>query len=208
MVKVLGPMMSMEASGTIAKIATFSKWKVRPYVRQRVTPANPKSALQISVRQMMKFLSQGWINVGSTPQGSWDDLAAASQISPFNAYIGRNASRWREFQAPAQTYPAPETGTLPVATLDSAVGGPSYIDVTMTMTTLQDCWGVILFRSPTGTFTPSRANAIAVIEIDGTGSVVFTDSGLDAGTYYYDANFFTKEGVLGPDEGEVNGTAT
>jgi len=208
MVKVLGPMMSFEASGTLAKIATFSKWKGRPYVRQRVTPANPKSALQVSVRQMMKFLSQAWVGVGSTPQGTWDDLAAASQISPFNAFIGRNASRWREFQAPAQTYPAPETGTPPAATLDSAVGGDSYIDLTMTITTLNDVWGVALFRSPTGVFTPSRANCIAVLEVDSTGTLVYTDSGLAAATWYYDAKFFTKEGVLGDDEGEVNGTST
>ena len=208
MVKVLGPMFSFEASGTIGKIATFSKWKGRPYVRQRVVPANPKSALQVATRAMLRFLSQAWATVGATPQASWDDLAAASQISPFNAYVGRNQSRFREVQAPAQTYPAAETGTQPVATLDSAVGGPSYIDVTFTITTLNAVWGVMIFRSPTGTFTPSRANCIAVLPVDGTGTLVYTDSNLDAGTYYYDAKFFTQEGNLGTDEGEVNGTAT
>jgi len=208
MVKVLGPMMSFEASGTIGDIATFARWKGRPYVRQRVVPANPKSALQVATRAMLRFLSQAWEAIGSTPKGSWDDLAAASQISPFNAYIGRNQSRFREFQAPSQTYPADETGDLPVATLDSAVGGPSYMDLTFTITTLNDVWGVAIFRSPTGTFTPSRSNLIAVIPVDGTGTLVWTDSNLDAGTYYYDAKFFTTEGKLGPDEGEVNGTAT
>jgi len=208
MVKVLGPMFSFEASGTIGKIATFSKWKGRPYVRQRVVPANPKSALQVATRAMLRFLSQAWATVGATPQGSWDDLAAASQISPFNAYVGRNQTRFREFQAPSQTYPAAETGSLPAATLDTATGGPSYIDLAFTITTLNDVWGVAIFRSPTGTFTPSRANCIAVIPVDGTGALVYTDSNLDAGTYYYDAKFFTKEGNLGPDEGEVNGTAT
>jgi len=66
----------------------------------------------------------------------------------------------------------------------------------------------MIFRSPTGIFTPSRATCIAVIEVDSTGTLVYTDSGLDAGTYYYDAKFFTQQGALGPDEGEVNGTAT
>jgi len=207
MVKVYGPMMSMAASGTLGKIATFSNWKGRSYVRKCVTPANPKSVLQVSVRAMMRFLSQEWEGIGSTPKGSWDDAAAATNISPFNAYIAANASRWREFQPPSQTNPAPETGDVPVATLDSAVGGPSYCDVTMTITTLNDVWGVILFRSPTGTFTTSRANAIRVIPITAEEEVVFTDSGLDAGTYYYDARFFTKEGVLGDEEGEVSGTA-
>lgn len=208
MVKVLGPMMSFEASGTIGKIATFSKWKGRPYVRQRVVPSNPKSALQVATRAILKFLSQAWVDVGSTPQGTWDDLAAASQISPFNAFVGRNGSRFREFQAPSQSYPAPETGTPPVATLDSATGGPSYADLTFTITTLNNVWGVMIFRSPTGTFTPSRANCIAIIPVDGTGTLVYTDSNLAAGTYYWDAKFFTMEGLLGADEGEVTTTVT
>jgi hypothetical protein len=208
MVKVLGPMFSFEASGTIGSIATFSKWKGRPYVRQRVIPSNPKSALQVSTRAMMRFLSQAWVDVGATPQASWDALAAAAQISAFNAYISRNQQRYREFQAPSQTYPAAETGTLPVATLDSAVGGPSYMDLTMTITTLNAAWGVMLFRSATGTFTPSRGNCIAVLPVNGTGTLVYTDSNLAAGVWYYDAKFFTAEGSLGPDEGEVNGTAT
>jgi len=208
MVKVAGPLMSFDASGTLAKTATFSKWKGRPYVRQRVIPANPKSALQVSVRAILRFLSQVWVDIGSTPKGTWDDLAKAAQISPFNAYVGRNGSRWREFQAPSQSYPAAETGTPPVATLDSATGGPSYVDLTFTVTTLNDVWGVMIFRSPTGTFDTSRANCIAAIPVDGTGALVYTDSGLDAGTYYYDARFFTKEGLLGDEEGEVSGTAT
>lgn len=208
MVKVLGPMFSFEASGTIGNIATFSKWKGRPYVRQRVIPSNPKSALQVSTRAMLKFLSQAWTSVGTTPKGTWDELAAASQISAFNAYISRNQSRWREFQAPAQTYPAPETGTPPVATLDSATGGPSYCDLAFTITTMNDVWGVAVFRSPTSTFTPSRSNCIAILPVTGTGAMSYTDSNLVAGTYYYDAKFFTKEGVLGADEGEVSGTAT
>jgi len=208
MVKVLGPMFSFEASGTIGKIATFSKWKGRPYVRQRVIPSNPKSPLQVSTRAMMRFLSQAWAGVGSTPQGTWEDLAAAAQISPFNSFISRNQQRYREFQAPSQTYPAAETGTEPAATLDSATAGPSYADLAFTITTLNDVWGVMIFRSPTSTFTPSRANCIAVIPVDGTGALVYTDSNLAAGDYYWDAKFFTKEGLLGEDEGEVTDTVT
>jgi len=208
MVKLHGPCMSLAASRSIANIITFSNWKGRPYARQLVTPANPKSVLQVSTRAMMRFLSQAWASIGSTPQGSWDDKAAALNVSPFNAYIRDNLQRWREFQAPGASDPAGETGVEPVATLDSATGGPSYCDVQFTITTLNDVWGVILFRSPTGTFDSSRANAIRVIPVDATGTLVYTDSGLDAGDYYYDARFFTDDGLLGAEEGEVTGTAT
>jgi len=206
MVKLAGPLMSLDASGSIAGAITFSKWKGRNYARQLVQPANPRSVLQVSTRAMLKFLSQDWINVGATPQGSWADRAAQTNISPFNAYIAANMSRWRQFQAPAQTDPAPETGTLPVAVLTSATGGPSYIDLLLTLTTISDCWGVMLFQSSTGTFTPSRANCIAVLPF--TATVTYTVSGLVAGAYFFDAKFFTKEGALGPDEGEVTASAT
>lgn len=205
---VSGPLFSLDASGKLANAIVFSKWKGRPYVRQLVKPANPKSALQVSVRAMLRFLAQMWQGIGSTPQASWEDLADASIISPFNAFVGRNGSRWREFQAPSQTHPAAETGTPPVATLDSATGGPSYADIEFTITTLNDVWGVMIFRSPTGTFATSRANCIAIIEVDGTGTLVYTDSGLDAGDYYWDARFFSKEGLLDAEEGEVTTTVT
>ena len=208
MVKVYGPMMSLDASGSVAGALTFSKWKGRNYVRQRVVPANPRSALQVAVRAMLKFLSQAWTNVGSTPQASWEDLADASAISAFNAYVGKNQARWREFQAPSQTHPAAETGTEPVATLDSATGGVRHIDHEFTVTTLNDVWGVMIFRSPTGSFNTAISNCIAVLEVDQTGTLVYTDSNPTPGEYYYDARFFTKEGKLGAEEGEVNATAT
>lgn len=208
MVKTYGPMFSLDASGTIANAITFSKWKGRSYARQRVIPSNPKSVLQVSMRAMMKFLTQEWAGIGSTPKGTWDARAAASNISPFNAFIGCNQALWREFSAPSQTDPVPGTGTLPVAVLTGAVGGPAHVDVTLTITTPNDVWGVILFRSPTGTFTPSIANCIAVLPYVTAAAHVYTDSNLAAGNYYYDAKYFTKEGVLGPDEGEMMGTAT
>lgn len=43
MAKVTGPLMSLDASGTVGKTATFSKWKGQNYVRLRVTPRNPQS---------------------------------------------------------------------------------------------------------------------------------------------------------------------
>ncbi len=207
-VKVNGPLMSMDASGSVAGAITFSKWKGRNYVRQRVVPTNPKTALQVSVRAMMSFLAQQWAGLGASPKASWAEVASDASISPFNAFVSQNLQRWREFSAPGQTLPVAETGTAPVATLDSATGGPSYCDVALTVTTANDVWGVILFRSPTGSFTTSRANAVAVLPVTAAGAIIYTDSDLDPGAYYYDARFFTKEGVLGAEEGEVTGTAT
>jgi len=69
-------------------------------------------------------------------------------------------------------------------------------------------WGVILFRSATTITTPALSQAIAVLPVTGTGTITYTDSGLTAGTYHYNAIFFTKEGKVGSAEGDVSGTCT
>ena len=58
MAKVTGPLMSMSASGTVGKTATFSIWKGRPYVRHRVIPMNPKSTAQKTVRSVLGALAK------------------------------------------------------------------------------------------------------------------------------------------------------
>ena len=43
MAKVTGPLMSLEASGTIGDALTFSRWVGRPYVRRYSVPSNPQT---------------------------------------------------------------------------------------------------------------------------------------------------------------------
>src|ERR1044072_4429940 len=50
MPNVKGPLFSMEASGTLGGTITFDK---RGFVRQRVIPANPKTAAQGNQRQRL-----------------------------------------------------------------------------------------------------------------------------------------------------------
>jgi len=57
--KVVGPLMSMDASGGYAGAMVFAKWKGRAYVRQLVTPANPHSADQEAARNKLRVASNG-----------------------------------------------------------------------------------------------------------------------------------------------------
>jgi len=58
MAKVKGPLMSLEASGSVANTITFSTWKGRPYVRQLVTPSNPSTAGQIAIRKVLGSIAK------------------------------------------------------------------------------------------------------------------------------------------------------
>lgn len=58
MARVTAPLLSLDASGTVGKTATFSKWKGRNYVRLRVTPQNPQSNSQAQVRTILAALGK------------------------------------------------------------------------------------------------------------------------------------------------------
>jgi hypothetical protein len=58
MAKVTGPLMSMTASGTVGKVATFSIWKGIAYVRNRVIPKNPMSTLQKAARSALGTIAK------------------------------------------------------------------------------------------------------------------------------------------------------
>lgn len=64
MARVTGPLMSMEASGTIGKTLTFASWVGRQYVRRWTRPANPQTQYQMDQRNAFSVIGVGvsWAN--------------------------------------------------------------------------------------------------------------------------------------------------
>jgi hypothetical protein len=82
MPKVIGPLMSMSASGTIGNTITFDK---RGFVRQRVIPTNPRSDEQGNVRQKLLAVQKTLTLLGATV------IAAVKTLAPvayrWNSYL-------------------------------------------------------------------------------------------------------------------------
>lgn len=120
MVKLTGPMMSIDASGTFAKSIVFSKWKGINYARRHAVPANPNSPAQRGVRALFKFISQDFAGLSAPIKAEWLALAANGNITALNAQIRDAQNRakigdgWRE--SPTGTNPggidAPTSLTL------------------------------------------------------------------------------------------------
>lgn len=211
MTKVFAPALSLDASGTIGDAITFSKWKGRHYIRQRVIPANPKSGLQVGFRSMFRFLAQNWAALTAPNKATWNDLADAAVISNFNAYMGNNQDRWRRFNSPTVQTPATETdavGTYTAGT-PAATGGVASVVIAHTIDLLiNENWGLMIFKGTTG-FNTALSNCVAVILSDTVDvAYSFLDSPLSAATYYYNCRLFTLDGVLGPELGEISAAAT
>jgi len=201
-------MLSLDASGSLANALVFSKWKGRNYVRSLVKPANPKAAKQVSVRAMFKFLSQSWNGIASGPKATWNDRADDAVISPFNAFMGYNQSRWRNFQAPSMTDPAAPEGAFAGVSGFSATGGIRMATLGWTVGAANHGWGYMIFRSTTPDFDADFTNLIAVVECLTADTYEYINTPLVAGTYYYDWIGFTKEGDQTAEYGEQSAVVT
>lgn len=196
MVKLAGPAMSLDASGTIGGVLTFSKWKGRPYVRTRVIPSNPKSAAQMGVRAMMKFLAQAWAALGASPKASWDTAGDARKISAFNAYQSANMSHWRD------NLPAGQTNTLLRATAAAAITGTAAGDLgryafsSVTIGAGAGQWGLIVYMSTVTGFTPNWNNARQIVVAAAGGDTDIQIGPLASGTYYLRYATFSVDGKI------------
>lgn len=197
MAKVTGPLMSMTASGTVGKTLTFGTWKGRAYVRNHVIPNNPKSALQVGVRAMFGFLAAAWNALGGTDKSSYDEGAAAQQISAFNEYMQNNMDRWANNQAPSENAVPAETVTGATISAHTYTGGENHVDIDLTLSTATDQSAVAIFRDSAEITTLSYSKCIAVIPVGGDTTLQYVDSDLAAGTYHYRMAAITNDGNFG-----------
>lgn len=206
MASITGPLHSDDASGKFAGSIVYSKWKGRNYARQLVTPSNPKSAAQVGIRVMMKWLSQIWSSLSAPDKATWDTLAEASQVSSFNAMVGNNLARWQANAGPTQAYPAAETNDdlLPDdvgvdGELLSTTGHDGFASggATPDSTGAADAIAAILFRGAAAPTPLSWATAIQILAVTPGAAWTFTDSPLDAGTYHYKIAYFSDDGAIG-----------
>ncbi len=194
MVKLAGPAMSLDASGTIGGILTFSKWKGRPYVRTRVIPSNPKSAPQLAVRAVMKFLAQAWSTLATPNKLSWDLAAEANKISAFNAFTSANQRNWRDGLVPGKTSSFLRTTAAAAVSGSTATAAGRYANSVVTLGAGAAQWGLIVFMSSSTGFTPNWNNARLLVPASPGGDTTINIGPLAAGDYYLRYKTFSADG--------------
>lgn len=72
------------------KDVVFSIWKGINYIRSRVTPSNPRSALQTAQRDALKHTLTMWQSIKSWAKDVWDVYATGYALSGYNRYMDDN----------------------------------------------------------------------------------------------------------------------
>lgn len=142
MAKVNAPLLSFSASGTIAGTQTYSKWKGRPYVRQRVTPSNPDTAGQQLTRNAFTWVNNVWKNGPALLQAPWDLYATGQVLTGRNAFVGQNVRALRSQTDLANMIlsPGAKGGIIPAGIV--ATGGANQITVDLTAPALPTGWTI------------------------------------------------------------------
>lgn len=198
MAKVVGPLMSIEASGTYGKTLVFSKWKGRPYVRELVTPKNPKLPKQKGVRAMMGFLAKAWAGLLAGEKDDYDAGALSKSILPFNEFVSMNLAAWQLFTSPSKNYPAEKASTPLTLTSQGLTAGVGMVTVILTPASATAIWGYLVFRELAAITAPSWADCVAVLPANGANAVTWVDTSVVSGTpYHYRSCIFNDDGIKG-----------
>ncbi len=209
MAVVKGPLFSLDASGTVGGSIVFGKWKGRNYVRRHAIPANPESVGQVSVRSMLRFLTQYWDSLTDAEKATWDVRAAATDISPFNAYVSYSMLRWGRYASPTKADPATETGTPGTILAPTATAGSRSILLAVPISAAADNWGVVIHSDLTTSFTPSRNTGRRMIPAESVATFEWLDFPLTVGVeVFYRFESFSDEGVSDLLVGEQSATPT
>jgi hypothetical protein len=198
--------MSIAASGSIGKSIVFSSWKGRAYARQLVTPSNPQTAGQKSVRAMLKFLAQSWAALTAGNKATWNLIAADSSISPFNAYVKYALNRWSHFKGPTKAYPAADASTPAGAPTTTVTAAVRELSLSIADGSPVSTWGFVIHRSTTTGFTPSRATAVICRIKTATPTVIIDTPLLTGVPYFYRVGAMMDDGILGVLEAQKTGT--
>lgn len=95
MAKVTGPLLSLDASGSVASTMTFSRWKGVNYVRQRVIPTYTNTTLQVNARALVHDASIAWksgatvgaVTINAAYKLAYNTAASGMALSGFNLFI-------------------------------------------------------------------------------------------------------------------------
>lgn len=194
MVRLKGPGMGQEASGSIADTVTFSKCKGVSYLKLHAKPANPKTQPQVSVRTVTQLIATDWRNFTANEKDTWAALAARNNVSPYNACLAYNLTQWAHFLFPSRTYPPTRTGTNHLFSEISVVPHGRGALWTYAVTDMRDGWTMALHVVPAPGGTATYQNCIRMMAPTAPGTITWLWSPLDPGTYNFRAVGTTTSG--------------
>ncbi len=199
MATATSPLFALEATGSLGKALTFSSLRNTGVVRSQPRPGQPRSPAQQSTRAMISFLGRTWGTIPLATRADWTAPALAQGLSAYNFYIRYNMQRWSRRSFPTQSYPATEAGTMGFGIFFSAFPYPRRILTWSQVWTVDDAWGIAVYRALTFGGIDSPSDLVYIISPVLADMNARDDYPLTPGqTYFYAFQLFSTTGKAGP----------
>lgn len=187
MAVVKGALFSLQASGSLADAITFSRWKGIDYARQKVTPANPQSEAQTSVRSVFGFIYDFYKRAPAIAREPWIAAAVGRPLTAQNAIIKANvAALMSETDLANFVFSGGALGGLPPASI-AVTPGNDELTVDLTAPAAPTGWTLVAAQvaaiADQDPHDPLTSAPVAGQDTTSTYQVVLT--GLASGALYY-----------------------
>ncbi len=194
MVKLSGPMSSFRASGTLAKLLTYSNQRGRPYLKKHSNTPNVNTAAQRITRDMFAWLANQWSQIGAPNRLLWEPRARIDHLTPYNAYVAFNTKRWCNFIRPSQSPAANQVLTPSTRPIGFCSWNGTQFEISTGIATLNDGWGFLIFAGPLPNYTPTRSHTIIMATDSTTPAQNFLWTPPAAVSTRFRLNTFSKDG--------------
>lgn len=137
-----GPLMSLSASGTIAKTLTYGNWKGIQYARTRVIPANPQSISQTQTRTVFAFLQDYYKFAPAIAREPWIAAVTGIPMTPINMLLSKNTGVMRtEVDMDLMVLSPGARGGVPPAAM-VITPGVDQLSIAVTAPTIPSGWTI------------------------------------------------------------------
>lgn len=113
MANVRGPLMSTQATGTVARILTFKKgvrgYVARKYAKPSGWPSDKQKAIRLQTRNLMKK----WKTLSTSDKASWLLRAIEENVEPINSYLKFNFEWIAQGNTETNIYPPAPPNPIP-----------------------------------------------------------------------------------------------
>jgi hypothetical protein len=160
MVKLIGPLCSLEARGAYADTLIYARVGMTSYAKAYKAPSNPNSPAQQQQRLGIGTIAQLWSILTTNQQAAWQDLADQQNLSPYHAYLRYNAQLWTPGIQPVCQPPTEQFNNLEYLDFQwDYIGQTWYLDLAIGAIS-RDPWGIQLCVCTEEDFTPNKTNTV------------------------------------------------
>jgi hypothetical protein len=184
--RLIGPLLSTSASGTLAGVLTYQTDHRGTHVRKTQIPSQPRTRPQLSRRAVMRYLVHAWTpGLTKADRETWAVPDGGPGPTAYNNFCGVNARTWQRQNliqaALSPTSPSLAPNYLSVPT---AVGGPRAVTWTVNYDSIFDGWCHCLILGNDAGFSDGLDGTTDFRLIVGVGEFVYVAADLQPGHYW------------------------